>query len=659
MKVKFMILVLAVGVLFLAGALLLINSEQNRFTQQRIAEIAQQLQQASMDAQTEKEQETLSIAMTLASNQSIHRGIILGDRERDRVLHELSELSQSFADHTETNNLRVQIHDSDGHTYLRTFAPDFYGDDLASFRPTAQRIMQERVPFTALEPGARAITLRALAPIFRAGNYIGAIEISTGFGSISRDFQSRGDRYIVLLNEQGLRASPGLADNRKVGPFTAINDNWFNNETFAFADQVDYQHLQQHGYDMTEKFFVTFAPLVDFEDNEIGLHVVGMPMERFNQAFESSNRIIGFMLFTMVASIVAIVVTVYFLLRYVVTPPIQLTVQSASTIADGDFRQELPVNTNDEFGQLAQAFNRMGEELSRALHQINHAVNNLSAKSVTMSDTAQQLTSGAESQSNATSELAAATHQMSSTVDQIAQNIHSSSEHAQSTLEASSAGNVAVQHTIEKIQHIATNVHESAESVGSLGDAVGEISEFTGVIDDIADQTNLLALNAAIEAARAGDSGRGFAVVADEVRKLAERTQESTAEINSKIAELETQARQAVKSIAQSVELVDEGRDTANIAGERLQDITRLADDLADMTSQIAAAAQEQAATTSQIAGNVESVQGIANGNAQLAQDITIAADELSRIADTLGSQTAQFQLKARAEQGLLYTGND
>ncbi|ADU64910.1 chemotaxis sensory transducer [Desulfurispirillum indicum S5] len=649
MQLKFMASLIAVGVLVLVSAIVFTSFEKKRYVEQRIAEIADVLQQQVEDSVRDKEENTLGIAIALASSSSIKEGMILN--ERAGLLQELRELAQVFRDATEVNNLRVHLHDERGYTILRTFRPDLFGDDLTSFRPTAQRIRTEQRPFTALEPGASEVTLRAMAPVFNHGSYIGAVEISTGFGSVSRDFLSRGDRYIVLLNERALQVSTGLRNNQKIGPFVVANDTWFCAETIAFAQKVDYQFLQQHGYAFTDEYFVTFAPLTDYTGTLIGMQLVGQPLDVFNAAFVSSDRIKNSLMLAMIAAVVIMIAVVYLLLKSVIAPPIQRTVQVASTIARGDFRQEVPVLSRDEIGQLADTFNTMNEQLSGTLSEINMAVSSVSSSSEELSATASQLAQGADNQSQSTGELAVAVNEMHATVEQIAQNIHQTSDRAQNASEASLEGRKAVLAAVQKMDEIAGNVADSSRVIQSLGATVGEIGKITGVIDEIADQTNLLALNAAIEAARAGESGRGFAVVADEVRKLAERTQDATGEINTMIQGLQRQASSAVTSIEASVRNVETGTQTARQAGQKLDEIAALTQEMADMIAQIAAAAQQQAATTNQIAGSVEGIRGITEENAHQAAAISQAAADLSRIAEDLSSQTSRFRLKGESNR--------
>jgi methyl-accepting chemotaxis protein len=192
---------------------------------------------------------------------------------------------------------------------------------------------------------------------------------------------------------------------------------------------------------------------------------------------------------------------------------------------------------------------------------------------------------------------------------------------------------------------INARVQESALTVESLGQRSDQIGAIIGTIEDIADQTNLLALNAAIEAARAGEQGRGFAVVADEVRALAERTTRATKEIGEMIKAIQKETKGAVTAMEQGVREVEAGTTEAARSGEALRDILVQVNDVTMQVNQIATAAEEQTATTSEISSNMQQITDVVRQTSQGASESATAAAQLNGNAEELQRLVRQFKL--------------
>jgi methyl-accepting chemotaxis protein len=356
----------------------------------------------------------------------------------------------------------------------------------------------------------------------------------------------------------------------------------------------------------------------------------------------------------------------------------------AEQIAVGDVNQTIEIETNDEIGALAAAFNRlidyMKEKAAAAEHiatndltvtveprsendalgisfrtmianlvsmirqlgdnarQVGSAANEVAASS-------EQMSRGAKSQSEQVAQVSTAIEQMAATVVESSQNANQASDMSQSASETAGSGGNIVSETIDGMNAIAEVVSQSQEAIGRLAGSAEEIGQVTAVIDDIADQTNLLALNAAIEAARAGEQGRGFAVVADEVRKLAERTGKATSEIGRMIKGIQEETSEAVQSMKSGIERVDKGRELANTAGTSLKEIVEMAQRVMEMVRTIASGSEQQSEAASDISKNMEQIQQVTEEATRGADQSASAAEDLNRQADSLQELVAAFKV--------------
>ncbi|MCA9300443.1 MAG: methyl-accepting chemotaxis protein, partial [Phycisphaerales bacterium] len=332
-----------------------------------------------------------------------------------------------------------------------------------------------------------------------------------------------------------------------------------------------------------------------------GAYQVAMPLAPMDA------KIAGFMTNGVMISGVAVLVggvILVFMLRLLLGRPLQNLTEMVKDLAtgDGDLTKRLSLQRGDEIGRLGKWIDTFIESLHGVMSRVAAATNEVAGAANQIAATAEQMAAGVGTQQDRTTQCATAIEEMSATVAEVAQMSTEAAETARVAGERANHGGNIVRETVNEIQGISSEVERSSLSVRELGRKGEQIGEIIEVINDIADQTNLLALNAAIEAARAGEHGRGFAVVADEVRKLAERTQQATEEVASSISEIQRDTGTAVESIESSASRVSVGVEKANSAGEALESIVAGSESLRDRVASIAAAAEEQAAASNEIA---------------------------------------------------------
>ncbi len=299
-----------------------------------------------------------------------------------------------------------------------------------------------------------------------------------------------------------------------------------------------------------------------------------------------------------VAIIIALVATVFLLglLIRALMQPLNAMGKAMEDIArgEGDLTKRLSIQGNDEFGALANSFNRFVERIHATIREVSSATGQVNevAKLVVGASNSSMVNS--DEQASRTNSVAAAINQLGAAAQEIARNAADASTQASEARHQAEDGGQVVRQAIASMSELSQRISGACAKIEMLNSKTVDIGQILDVIKSISQQTNLLALNAAIEAARAGEAGRGFAVVADEVRNLAHRTQESAQEIEKMIEELQVGSRESVTTMTESQRYSEQSVSIANQAGERLGSVTIRIGEIDGMNQSVATATEEQ-----------------------------------------------------------------
>ena len=365
------------------------------------------------------------------------------------------------------------------------------------------------------------------------------------------------------------------------------------------------------------------------------------------QGYAASNKATFWLFISGGLALVVSFICLMIVLRVTVTRKLKDFVEKVTDLSrgKGDLTKQINVTSNDEFGQLADEINTLMEKIREIISQIAQTSEKVSSSANELQSTAGQMASGSEQVTEQAEAVATADEEMSATSGDIARNCQLASESSQQASAAAVFGADIVNQTFAVMNSIAERVRSSAKAVESLGNRSDQIGEIVGTIEDIADQTNLLALNAAIEAARAGEQGRGFAVVADEVRALAERTTRATHEIGEMIKAIQHETKGAVIAMEEGVREVALGGEKAADSGRALEQILQRINDVNAQIHQVATAAEEQTATTSEISHNMQQITEVISKTSRGAKESATAANRLSALAEDLRRIISQFKI--------------
>nr|WP_122558853.1 methyl-accepting chemotaxis protein [Pseudomonas viridiflava] len=334
-----------------------------------------------------------------------------------------------------------------------------------------------------------------------------------------------------------------------------------------------------------------------------------------------------------------------FVITRQITVPLNDTVIAARRIAEGDLTQDPATTRQDELGLLQNTMQHMTVSLRGLIGGIGNGITQIATAAEELSAGSEQTSAGVAQQKNEVDQVATAMNEMASTVQEVARNTEDASKAAKQASERAAHGSSVVQHATREIGQLAGEVKELGQAMQRLTEDSGKIGSVIDVIKAVAEQTNLLALNAAIEAARAGEQGRGFAVVADEVRSLAQRTQNSTTEIEALIQALQQGTGAAAGLMDASLQRTEGTVVLARQAEQALVEINQSISTIEQMSQQISASAEQQSAVTEEINRSVLSVRDIADQSAAATEQSAASTVELARLGSDLQNMVARFRI--------------
>jgi len=325
------------------------------------------------------------------------------------------------------------------------------------------------------------------------------------------------------------------------------------------------------------------------------------------------------------------------------TRPLRRVIREAEAIVDNPVMQQVYIGSTRDIDKPILAIRMLQARLRTVLGRIMDASEDIVDVTAKVADCTERTTQVILKQQQETEHVATAINEMSTTVLDIAKNTQLAATAARDANDSSVTGQQQMGNIMQSISRLSNEVSQSAETIKQLEEQSNNIGVVLDVIKNIAEQTNLLALNAAIEAARAGEQGRGFAVVADEVRSLAQRTQQSTEEIEKIIAELQGRSQSAAQIMQECCNLAEASVNQATEGSQSLEVIAEHVTTIRNMNDQIATAAEEQSTVTDEINRNIINISQSAEESSQNAQETITSNHVLVKLTHHFDNLTRQF----------------
>ncbi|VAX25212.1 PUTATIVE MCP-DOMAIN SIGNAL TRANSDUCTION PROTEIN [hydrothermal vent metagenome] len=370
-------------------------------------------------------------------------------------------------------------------------------------------------------------------------------------------------------------------------------------------------------YEKNGKSILEFITPISIGTAPWGTLRMGFSLERLNREINNSHqdiknqsRDIFVTSITLAGLALAVSVGWLYLILIRSFKPLETLRETMEIIqTESDLGRRIEVQSTDEVGQTAAAFNTMLEKFQHIISEMAYSADHLASATSELSVSTDKSASQAKKQSDEVKEMTSSIEEVNKTISSIAAySADLARTSGETRLHAIDGGNI---------------ISDSVIAIEKLSDYSSQIDKIILAIKDIAKKTDLLAVNAAIEAANAGEHGLGFAVVADEVRKLAERTTRATGEINDMIKDIQSLTADAVDSMKNSSDTMGMIITEATLVSKNVE--------------QVASETEKQSGIIANILDNVLSVHELSKG-------FSSQADQTKQVAGEINDQSIKLQ---------------
>ena len=364
---KFTLINVMVTILVLVIGYFILNKYKNNLTNEVYDDVKVELNTLSKIKIDAKFEAGISNAISISNDSSIKESLISTNRQL--AINTLSTLSDNMKKSTPFQNIQIHIHTKDNHSFLRSWKPEKFGDDLSSFRASVVKVNKEKVAVNTFEVGEAGLSIRSVVPIFDSNNkHLGSMEFMQGINSVATSLDEQGKAFLLLMDAK--LAISEVKDENKLNNYV-ISQKFINKDFLEDSKKIDFNKLFENKYLISEKYFYTYIDIVDFNGNKLGIALTAQPKENVQIAINQASYIIWVALFILVFALFITMIISLFNMKNNILAPISNLKNSIDAISSNNSSQttRIDVKSNDEIGDVVHSFNNYLDSIEKGLIQ--------------------------------------------------------------------------------------------------------------------------------------------------------------------------------------------------------------------------------------------------------------------------------------------------
>ena len=364
---KFTLINVVVTLLVLVIGYFILNKYKNNLTNEVYDDVKVELNTLSKIKIEAKFEAGISNAISISNDSLIKESLLSNNRQL--AINALATLSDNMKKSTPFQNIQIHIHTKDNHSFLRSWKPEKFGDDLSSFRASVVKVNSEKKAVNTFEVGEAGLSIRSVVPVFDENQkHLGSMEFMQGINSVATSFNEQGDAFLLLMDSKLAIAEVKAED--KLNDYL-ISQKFINKEFLEDSKKIDFNKLFENKYLMSDKYFYTYMDIVDFSGKKLGIALTAKPKQTVQNAIDHASYIIWVALFILVFALFITMFISLLNMKNNILVPISNLKNSIDLISSNNSSETARIETksNDEIGDLVHSFNNYLDSIEKGLIQ--------------------------------------------------------------------------------------------------------------------------------------------------------------------------------------------------------------------------------------------------------------------------------------------------